>query len=206
MKKEKKFYVVWCGRNTGIFENWDECKQQINGFEGAQYKSFKTMKEAEKAFQKPYKPDYISKPVQNKINFGSKPILNSIAVDAACSGSTLKMEYQGVYVANKKLLFHQGPFDEGTNNIGEFLGIVHALAFCKKAKLNHPIYTDSKTAIAWITKKKANTKLELTSKNIELFQLIERAEYWLKNNIWSNKIMKWETKLWGEIPADFGRK
>lgn len=206
MKQEKKYYVVWKGRKTGIFSTWSECKEQIHEFEGAQYKSFKTIKEAEEAFQKPYKPEYITKPVLKNIDFGSKPILDSIAVDAACSGSTLKMEYQGVYVANKKLLFHQGPFDEGTNNIGEFLGIVHALAYCKKTKLNQPIYSDSKTAIAWVKKKKANTKLELSPKNKELFDLIERAEFWLKNNTWTNKILKWETKIWGEIPADFGRK
>lgn len=206
MKEVKKYYVVWKGRKTGIFSTWDECKEQIYEFEGAQYKSYKTQNEAEIAFQKPYKPEYISQPKQSKISFGMKPIKNSIAVDAACSGSTLKMEYQGVYVANNKLLFHQGPFDEGTNNIGEFLGIVHALAFCKKENLSQPIYSDSKTAIAWIKKKKANTKRELTPKNKELFDLIERAENWLKNNTWTNQILKWETKIWGEIPADFGRK
>jgi ribonuclease HI len=206
MKPEKKYYVVWKGRKTGIFTTWSECKEQIHLFEGAQYKSFKTQKEAEAAFQKPYIPEYISQPKQSKIAFGTKPIKDSIAVDAACSGSTLKMEYQGVYVANGKLIFRQGPFDEGTNNIGEFLAIVHALAMCKKEKLIQPIYSDSKTAIAWVKKKKANTKLEHTPKNESLFEIIERAEKWLSENTYSNKILKWETQIWGEIPADFGRK
>lgn len=206
MKEVKKYYVVWKGRKTGIFTTWNECKEQIHEFEDAQYKSFTTQNEAENAFKKAYKPEYISQPKQNKIVFGTKPIKDSIAVDAAWSTATLKMEYQGVYVATGKLLFHQGPFNDATNNIGEFLAIVHALAMCKKEKLIQPIYSDSKTAIAWIKKKKANTKLEQTPKNENLFEIIERAEKWLSQNTYTNKILKWETKIWGEIPADFGRK
>jgi ribonuclease HI len=206
MKQEKKYYVVWKGRKTGIFTAWNECKEQIYEFEGAQYKSFKTQKEAEVAFHKPFTPEYISQPKQSKIAHGTKPIKDSIAVDAAWSTASLKMEYQGVYVATGKLLFHQGPFENATNNIGEFLAIVHALAMCKKEKLTQSIYSDSKTAIAWIKKKKANTKLEHTPKNESLFEIIERAEKWLSENTYSNKILKWETQVWGEIPADFGRK
>jgi ribonuclease HI len=116
------------------------------------------------------------------------------------------MEYQGVYTASKKLIFHMGPFEEGTNNIGEFLAIVHALALCKKENIKLPIYSDSITAISWIKKKKANSKLVSTEKNEKLFDLIERAEKWLKENTYSNQILKWLTQVWGEIPADFGRK
>ncbi|MBL8103913.1 MAG: hypothetical protein JNM02_15390, partial [Anaerolineales bacterium] len=45
-----------------------------------------------------------------------------------------------------------------------------------------------------------------TGRNEELFELIDRAEEWLKNNIYANKLLKWETQIWGENPADFGRK
>ena len=206
MNSAVKYYVVWKGRKTGIFNNWNDCKEQIFQFEGAQYKSYKTLKEAESAFSKPYIPEFKKKEKQEVIPFGTKPIKDSIAVDAAWSTSTLKMEYQGVYVATGKLLFHSGPYDDATNNIGEFLAIVHALAMCKKGNIDKPIYTDSKTAMAWVKKKKANTKLELTEKNKELFEIVERAEKWIKENKWNNPILKWETKLWGEIPADFGRK
>ena len=206
MNSATKYYVVWKGRKTGIFSNWNDCKEQIYQFEGAQYKSFKTLLEAETSFLKPYVPEFKKKEKQVVIPFGTKPIKDSIAVDAAWSTSSLKMEYQGVYVATGKLLFHQGPYDDATNNIGEFLAIVHALAMCKKEHIDKPIYTDSKTAMAWIKKKKANSKLELTSKNKVLFELIERAEKWLNENNWNNQILKWETKIWGEIPADFGRK
>ncbi len=206
MKSEVKYYVVWKGRKAGIFTKWEECKEQISGFEGAQYKSYKTLTEAESAFEKAYIPEYKKQSKQETIPFHSKPVKDSIAVDAAWSTSTLKMEYQGVYVANGKLLFHQGPYDDATNNIGEFLAIVHALAMCKKGNVNKPVYTDSKTAMAWVKKKKANTKLERTEKNKELFKIIERAEKWLTENQWTNPVLKWETQIWGEIPADFGRK
>lgn len=206
MKSGTKFYVVWKGRKTGIFSSWDECKDQILGFEGAQYKSFKTLPEAENALDQPYSPQYKNNSKPDTVPVNTKPIKDSIAVDAAWSTSTLKMEYQGVFVATGKLLFHQGPYEDATNNIGEFLAIVHALAMCKKENINKPVYTDSKTAMSWIKNKKANTKLVHTEKNKELFEIIERAEKWLAENKWSNRVLKWETKIWGEIPADFGRK
>ena len=42
-----KFYAVKKGKKTGIFSTWDECKEQVTGFKGAVYKSFKTLSEAE---------------------------------------------------------------------------------------------------------------------------------------------------------------
>jgi ribonuclease HI len=104
------------------------------------------------------------------------------------------------------LVFKKGPFFDGTNNIGEFLAIVHALALLKKHNSEVPIFSDSKTAISWVKAKKSNTKLDPTGRNAELFELIKRAEDWLKDNTYKNKILKWETKWWGENPADFGRK
>ena len=212
IKKKKKYYTVWKGHHTGVFESWDDCKAQITNFEGAQYKSFATFEAAKKAYKGNYK-DYIgtSKKFVSELSdeqlkkIGS-PNYNSIAVDAAVSGNPGKMEYQGVDTKTKKRLFHQGPFEQGTNNIGEFLAIVHALAFLKKQNSNRIIYTDSKTAISWIKKKTANTKLERTNKNKPLFDLVDRAVAWLKANNYSTTIVKWETKAWGEIPADFGRK
>ena len=121
-------------------------------------------------------------------------------------GNPGKMEYQGVYVGNRQRLFHVGPMDQGTNNIGEFLALVHGLAYLKKNNFNMPIYTDSANAIAWVRQKKCNTKLERTEVNRPIFDLIERAEKWLQTNSYQTQILKWETSIWGEIPADFGRK
>jgi ribonuclease HI len=208
MAKKAKFYTVWNGRQNGIFNTWDDCKKQIDGFEGAQYKSFETQKEAEVAFQKSYFQSIsknTAKPIQTKIGL-PKPQEPALVVDAAWNTRSGDMEYQGIDLLNGKLLFHQGPFADGTNNIGEFLAIVHALAFLHKKGLNLPIYTDSKTAMSWIKLRRANTKLEKTPRNAELFDMVDRAEKWLKSNLWANPIRKWETKIWGENPADFGRK
>ena len=116
------------------------------------------------------------------------------------------MEYKGVFTKTKAELFKLGPFEDATNNIGEFLAIVHALGYLKKQKINFPIYSDSITAMHWVKIQQANTKLKITEANKSLFYLVERAEKWLRENNYSNKILKWETKAWGENPADFGRK
>ena len=211
-KKKKKYYAVWKGHNTGVFESWEDCKAQIKDFKGAQYKSFTTFEAAKKALKNNYK-DYIGKSKnfvselsEEQLKKIGEPNLNSICVDAAVSGNPGKMEYRGVDTKTKKQLFFQGPFEQGTNNIGEFLAIVHGLAFLKKNKSNLIIYTDSKTAISWVKKKTCNTKLVRTKKNKSLFEIIDRAINWLNTHSYSTIIVKWETKAWGEIPADFGRK
>ncbi|MEZ4910688.1 MAG: ribonuclease H family protein [Saprospiraceae bacterium] len=203
MAKKQKFYVVWKGKVPGIYRTWEDCQKQIFGFSNPAYKSYDTLAEANFAYSNPQK---IYK-INPQANIHAKIEQNSISVDAACSGNPGIMEYRGVYTHSKETIFHKGPYKDGTNNIGEFLGIVHALALCKKNnESNIIIYSDSMTAIAWVRNKKANTKLELTKNNEVLFDLIKRAELWLKTNDYSNKILKWDTKAWGEIPADFGRK
>ena len=211
-KNKKKYYTVWKGHHTGVFETWDDCKAQIKDFQGAQYKSFATFEAAKKALKGNYK-DYVGKTSKFKSELTEaqlkkigEPNYNSISVDAAVSGNPGKMEYRGVNTKTKKELFKQGPFPEGTNNIGEFLALVHGLAVLKNKKSDLIIYTDSKTAMSWVKKKTCNTKLQLNDKNKPVFDLVERALIWLKNNSYSTVIVKWETKAWGEIPADFGRK
>ena len=211
-RSKQKYYTVWKGHETGVFESWHECQLQIKNFQGAQYKSFDTKVMADKAFQGNYN-DYIVKKKElktavsfEKLKVIGQPSLDSIAVDASSSGNPGLMEYRGVDTQTKKILFHKGPFQKGTNNVGEFLALVHGLAHLKKTKSKRLLYTDSKTAMSWVLKKQCNTKLEKTLENLALFELIERAEQWLKSNTFSTKIVKWETKAWGEIPADFGRK
>lgn len=210
MAKKEKFYVVWQGKKPGIYAKWGDCKAAISGYKGAQYKSFPTFAEAKKAYngnyedfkgvknQKTTDPDLLAKIGQ--------PNYYSISVDAASSGNPGIMEYRGVDTQTKKELFKAGPFKQGTNNVGEFLALVHGLAFLKKHNSDRIIYSDSRTAMSWVRKKKCNTKLEKKPVNEKLFDLIERAENWLKTNDYNTPIAKWETKAWGEIPADFGRK
>lgn len=200
MAKTKKYYVVWKGRQPGIYESWLHCLQQVEGYQGAIYKSFKTRQEAEQAYQGG------SRAARNMPKAPMEFIRDSIAVDAACSGNPGMMEYQGVYVADRRQLFHQGPFMSATNNIGEFLAIVHALAMLKKKNNDLPIYSDSGTGMAWVRNKKVKTTLPRTSRTEDVWNMIDRAEKWLRENSYPNKILKWQTKKWGEIPADFGRK
>lgn len=209
---KQKFYVVWDGFETGIFDNWPKCFSVTNGYKQAKFKSFPTLKSAEEAFSKNYY-DYAGKTQpfittlseEELLKIG-KPLLRTISVDAACSGNPGIMEYRGVLTMNKKQIFIKGPFEYGTNNVGEFLALVHGLAYLKEKKSNIPIYSDSKIAIKWVKNKKCGTNLERDSRNNRLFELISRAENWLKNSTYNNLILKWETKAWGEIPADFGRK
>ncbi len=211
MGKKKKYYVVWFGNPTGIFDSWEECQRSIKGIAGAQYKSFLTFEEAKIAYNKEY-ADYKGKNTKKKtlskeeLEKIGDPNLYTISVDAASSGNPGKMEYRGVDTQTHQKLFHQGPFLQGTNNVGEFLALVHGLAYLKQQNSDRNIYSDSKIAMGWVRRKKCNTKLKQTSKNKKLFELIKRAEYWLQNNSFTTKIIKWETKAWGEIPADFGRK
>ncbi len=211
MAKKKKYYVVWVGLKPGIYSNWDEAKTQISGFPAAKYKSYPTLEEAREA----YDQGYVAPPKKSSNKKSTKPnkklppevIIPSISVDAACGGNPGVLEYRGVWTSSHEQLFIQGPFAQGTNNIGEFLAIVHGLAFIQKNEMeDYTIYSDSRIAMGWVKKKKCNTKLKKTKQTAELYALIHRAEEWLRKNQYKSKIVKWETKKWGEIPADFGRK
>lgn len=208
---KQKFYVVWKGKLPGIYTSWVDCKKQIEGFPEAVYKSFKDKTLADKAYNEG-SGNYIGLD-ERILNFSEEqrkligsPLPNSISVDAACSGNPGILEYRGVHTSTGREIFKKGPFPEGTVNLGEFLALVHGIALLKQKGSNKPVYSDSRTAISWVKKKKINTKLERNKKNDELFQLIDRALMWLHNNSFDNQILKWETKYWGEIPADFGRK
>ncbi len=210
MAKKQKYYVVWQGKRPGIYDNWAEAEEQIKGVEGAKYKSYEIESEAIKAYsEKAEKHIYGNAKVLEKPNINlniGQPIRESISVDAACAGNPGRLEYQGVETISKKPIFRMGPFPEGTVNLGEFLAIVHGIALLQKHNSDLPIYSDSRTAIAWVRNKKIKTNLERNSKNKELFELVDRALVWLNTNSYANKILKWETEFWGENPADFGRK
>ncbi len=206
MAGKNKFYVVWQGISPGIYSSWEDCLSQVKGVQGAKYKSFETKEEAEIAFSEGA-PSYTPKTkIEQQTKSLPADIKSAIAVDASCMGNPGKMEYQGVWAADRGLIFRVGPFEDGTNNIGEFLAIVHALAWQEKNGVNYTIYSDSRNAMMWVANKKCKTKLERTGRNDEIFNLIERAELWLNTHSFRTKIVKWETKIWGEIPADFGRK
>jgi ribonuclease HI len=213
MSSRSKFYTVWEGRRPGVYSNWEECKRQIEGYPNAKYKSFPSKSDAEKAWSEPHsrhlsytRTASVAKSVSPSFKVG-KPLAGSLCVDAACSGNPGDLEYRGVEFDSGREIFRMGPYKQGTNNVGEFLAIVHALALLQQQQMSERIiYSDSAVAIGWVKKKKCCTKLEHTRTNSVLFDLIHRAERWLENAVYRNPILKWETEDWGEIPADFGRK
>ena len=195
----QKFYVVWIGLNPGVYDSWEACKQQVEGWKGAVYKGFDTREIEKKTPEHKGGRKKQDKPLPPEV------IRQALAVDAACSGNPGQMEYRAVYLGDMEEKFHFGPI-LGTNNIGEFLAIVHALALYKSRGLDWPVYSDSRNAILWVKAGKCRTKLERTPDTEAVFERIESAERWLKENTYRNVILKWETQKWGEIPADFGRK
>ena len=207
----KKYYTVWKGVNPGVYDSWTDCQLQIKNYKGALYKSFATREEAEVALNSPAHHYLHPSEKSGQTSHVAKKQLpenfdtNCLAVDAACSGNPGPMEYRGVYLLTGQEIFHYGPV-YGTNNIGEFLAIVHGLALLKKQGLNMTIYSDSRNALNWVKQKKCKTKLERTECTEQLFQMIERAEKWLRENTYTMPVLKWETEQWGEVPADFGRK
>ena len=212
-KQKAKFYVVWQGRESGIYDSWAACEAQVKGV-AAKYKGFATRVEAEQAWidgaekhiaQMPR--SYSSKSdMQLAITDIPAIQLPAIAVDAACSGNPGLMEFRGVIADTGLQVFHRGPYMGGTNNIGEFLAIVLGLAYLKQHQLPWALYSDSKIAIAWIRQKQCKTNIEWNAQNQELFVAVRAAEKWLHEHTWTTPIYKWDTKHWGEIPADFGRK
>lgn len=218
---KQKYYVVWDGKAPGIYLTWEECKAQVIGIAGSRYKSFPTRESAEKALKegapaitrKSSTSNHKSSDLINPPDYRTDTVLplppevnaKAWAVDAACSGNPGKMEYRGIDLQTGAEIFHFGPI-WGTNNIGEFLAIVHALALITQQGKKLTIYSDSRNALLWIANKKCNTKLAVNKKTEKIYQLITRAESWLNNNKVDIPIKKWHTSKWGEIPADFGRK
>lgn len=217
LMNKKKWYVVWVGTEPGVCDSWAECEERIKHYPGAKYKSYPSQTEAVEAFRRGYEQEarqviraIASGPQERLADYSQVPeiVADSIAVDAACSGNPGVMEYQGVDVQTGTRLFHVGPFADATNNVGEFLALVHGIAWLYQRGNTHTaVYSDSRNAILWVTHGKCKTKVERTERNAYMFELIARAERWLATHPdYPTRIIKWETQKWGEIPADFGRK
>ncbi|MDX1476117.1 MAG: ribonuclease H family protein [Saprospiraceae bacterium] len=208
MAKKTKYYVVWEGNTPGVYDSWTECQLQVKGYPNARYQSFPDRASAERAFADGYTAKPVTRTGKAPVDANHPDIIqDSWCVDAACSGNPGVMEYRGVDTRTGTEVFYMGPFQQGTNNVGEFLALVHALAQLKReGKPDKTIYSDSRIAIGWVRQGKARTKLKRSRHNAALFALISRAEAWLKREQITNPILKWDTKQWGEIPADFGRK
>lgn len=221
MAKGKKYYVIFKGHNPGVYDDWNDAREQIDGFSTPVYKGYGSPAEAaeayrkycrksdgddlgrflveasERALPKAGQPDYMTNPEVD---------LDAWAVDASCLGNPGKMEYQGVELMTGRTLFRIGPFDDATNNIGEFLAIVHAMALMAREGRYRNIYSDSVSGMSWVRNRKVKTQLKPTARNGKVFELMARAVTWLNTHQFPAKVLKWQTDRWGEIPADFGRK
>ncbi len=211
----KKYYVVWEGLAPGIYDTWEECQLQTAGYKGARFKSFSTLEEATEAYRgnpSDYMGLFRAMAQRNTqiVNYSAIPEIraDAIAVDAACSHNPGPVEYRGVRVATGEVLFKVGPFSGGSNNIGEYLAIIHAAALLARAgDFATPVYSDSRTALSWVRRGGNKSKIAHTAANAPLMDLLARADAWLKTNgPIRNPLLKWDTDNWGEIPADFGRK
>lgn len=211
---KSKYYVVWVGNEPGIYQTWADCQLQVKGVPQAKYKSYETAAEAQEAFKRGWQKSLNftnskSKTVKaaSSAEASSEEIdYDSLSVDVGCSGNPGIVEYKGVDTRTGEVLFYHGPIAKGTNNIGEFLAIVHGLAYLKQLGSSKTIYTDSITALKWIRTKQLATNLVRDESTTEIWTLVDRALMWLNTNTYPNKIVKWDTKKWGEIKADFGRK
>ena len=214
MAGNRRFYVVWEGREPGVYDSWEECEAQVNGYPGAKYKSFSSQADAVAAFRGDGRKELeIFKAIgsyrRDIVNYAAFPEirLDAIAVDGACAKNPGPMEYRGVAVATGEEIFHIGPLEGGTNNLGEYRALIHAAAlFAKRGDHSTPIYSDSRTALAWLRRGHSNTTVKPTAENACVIDLLRRADNWLAHNRVVNPVLKWNTELWGEIPADFGRK
>lgn len=216
---KQKYYVVWVGNQPGIYTSWNECQQQVNQYNGAKFKAFASKAEAEEAYAKGWKSFWgkssQSNPVANakskksRVSAQEEPgeiDYDSISVDVGTRGNPGPVEYKGVDTQTGDVIFSCGPIPNGTNNLGEFLAIVHALAYLKKIGSTKTVYSDSVNAMKWVKQKKAVSTLPRNASTKEIWDLVDRAEQWLRNNTYENKVLKWQTKSWGEIKADYGRK
>lgn len=205
-----KFYTVRKGRKPGVYSTWAECEAQVKGFKGAEFKSFESKSIAEHALIHGWnigaKPEKTSGSQEKGLAEPLDYIKESISVDAACSGNPGEMEYQGVDTETGEQLFSSRVYPVGTNNLGEFLAVVHALRYLHEKGSDMPVYSDSVSAIAWVRNRHVKTNLVRKRETEALWQHIDLAIEWLYKHDYPNPILKWETKIWGEVKADFGRK
>ncbi|NMO97951.1 ribonuclease H [Paenibacillus lemnae] len=219
---KSKYYVVWVGAQPGIYSSWGECQQQVNQFTGAKFKAFESRSEAEKAYALGWKAFWgkqggtstASKSGKSRsTGTGKSPAVDpgdidydSISVDVGTRGNPGPVEYKGVDTQTGDIIFSRGPIPKGTNNLGEFLAIVHALAYLHQQGSSKTVYSDSANALKWVKQKKAVSTLPRDASTREIWELVDRAEAWLRTHTYNNKVLKWHTKDWGEIKADYGRK
>jgi ribonuclease HI len=211
-KQNQKYYVVWIGRSPGVYSSWPACLRQVHGYANAKHKSFTSSQAAENAFRDGHEKHWgsngrLTPKKPNLLSAAQGPITDSLCVDAAWNSQTKAIEYRGVWLADKSIAFQLGPYWDATNNIAEFLAIVDGLSLLASEGRSCPVYSDSKVAIGWVRDKEVRSKsVHLGKTSSQINDLVHEAVEWLNDNDQHNPVLKWVTRIWGENPADFGRK
>lgn len=216
---KQKYYVVWEGKQPGVYATWAECKAQTDHYTGAKYKSYESQSAADTAYKAGWKGNWgtgAASAAQSpsagglrrsaSVETSAEIDYNSISVDVGTRGNPGPVEYKGVDTQTGEVIFSCGPVSKGTNNLGEFLAIVHALALLQKQGSDKTVYSDSVNAMKWVKQKQVATTLARDASTQEIWLLIDEAVSWLQTHTYKNKVLKWQTKVWGEIKADYGRK
>ena len=136
----KKFYVVWQGREKGIFTTWAECKKQVDHFPGARYKSFPTLDAAESAFKGTKNTSSQKSPTKkrsttNTVKTYTASEINALAIDikiftdGGCEPNPGKAGSGIALYRNNKLdaLWYGLYSPKGTNNTAELNALHQAL-------------------------------------------------------------------------------
>jgi ribonuclease HI len=194
----KKFYVVWSGRNTGIFTDWPTAQASVDKYPGARYKAFPTRAEAEQAYRAGRPPVVRAKSRAKAVAKESSDAGSAaeakfdlrIYCDGACdpnpghAGSGIAVYRDGRVVELWFGLHHPN----GTNNTAELNALYHALLMGEKAMQageTVEILSDSKYALSCIDvwaagwEKRGWKKTGGEIKNLAIIQ----ASYTLYNRI-----------------------
>lgn len=125
----KKFYVIWVGREPGIYSDWPTAQKQIMKFSGAKYKSFPSKAEAEAAFA--------GGTVSSDANLSAPPVKTDIVIycDGGCDPNPGKAgSGVAVYQNDQLSQLWYGMFNpNGTNNTAELNALYYSLRLAQHA-------------------------------------------------------------------------
>ena len=155
-----KFYAVKKGRVPGIYLSWPACQEQIQGFSGAVYKSFKSQAEANKFMAEKVRPARFDRTFYTDGSF----------MDGKGGGAAIDVE-------GKRAFYRFVETKEATNNRGELTGILLALGQCKEGE-TVLICTDSQYSINVVEGTyDANSNLDLIR---EIQRLMKKLQVWFE--------------------------
>jgi len=111
-------------------------------------------------------------------------------------------EYRGMDLQTNQVIFHT-KIGFASNNVGEYCAIVEALCWCERNNKHVTIYSDSKIAINWIMRQRTSSGAKICK---DAFELFKECENYVRKMKYVHHIKWFDKRIYGEIPADFGRK